>query len=70
MKEMVSLLSGMMKSHLNKYFNENPPTQLSPSYMYPEELINNPQYPFKPKIVALKKESHFNQGKIEMGQYG
>ena len=38
--------------------------------MYPEELINNPQYPFKPKIVALKKESHFNQEKIEMGQYG
>ena len=58
------------ESHLNKYFNENPPTQLSPSYMYPEELINNPQYPFKPKIVALKKESHFNQEKIEMGQYG
>jgi hypothetical protein len=57
------------ESHLNKYFNENPPTALSPSYMFPEELINNPQYPFEPKIVALKKENCFNQEKIEMGQY-
>ena len=24
------------ESHLNKYFNENPPTALSPSYMFPE----------------------------------
>lgn len=58
------------ESHLNKYFNENPPTQLSPSYMFPEELINHPRYPFKPKIIALNKESSFNQEKIEMGQYG
>lgn len=57
------------ESHLNKYFNENPPTQLSPSYMFPEELINHPKYPFEPKIVALKKEASFNQEKIEMGQY-
>ena len=57
------------ESHFNKYFNENPPTALSPSYMFPEELINHPQYPFEPKIVALKKESSFNQEKIEMGQY-
>lgn len=57
------------ESHLNKYFNENPPTSLSPSYMFPEELIGHPQYPFEPKIVALKKESSFNQEKIEMGQY-
>jgi histo-blood group ABO system transferase len=57
------------ESHLNKYFNENPPTSLSPSYMFPEELINHPQYPFEPKIVALKKESSFNQEKIDMGQY-
>lgn len=57
------------ESHLNKYFNENPPTALSPSYMFPEELIGHPQYPFEPKIVALKKESSFNQQKIEMGQY-
>jgi len=58
------------ESHLNKYFNENPPVALSPSYMFPEELINHPRYPFEPKIVALKKESHFNQEKINMGQYG
>ena len=58
------------ESHLNKYFNENPPSALSPSYMFPEELINHPRYPFQPKIVALKKESHFNQEKIDMGQYG
>lgn len=57
------------ESHLNKYFNENPPYNLSPSYMFPEELIGNPNYPFKPKIVALKKESSFNLEKIEMGQY-
>lgn len=57
------------ESHLNKYFNENPPTNLSPSYMFPEELIGHSQYPFQPKIVALKKESSFNQEKIEMGQY-
>jgi histo-blood group ABO system transferase len=57
------------ESHLNKYFNENPPFDLSPSYMFPEELINHPQYLFEPKIVALKKESSFNQEKIEMGQY-
>tara|TARA_Y100001937_G_scaffold45472_1_gene63877 strand:+ start:3977 stop:4693 length:717 start_codon:yes stop_codon:yes gene_type:complete len=58
------------ESHLNKYFNENPPVQLSPSYMFPEELIGNNQYPYSPKIVALKKESSFNQEKIELGQYG
>ena len=57
------------ESHLNKYFNENPPFELSPNYMFPEELIGHPQYPFEPKIVALKKQSSFNQEKIEMGQY-
>ena len=57
------------ESHLNKYFNENSPFELSPSYMFQEELINHPQYPYEPKIVALKKESSFNQEKIEMGQY-
>ena len=58
------------ESHLNKYFNENPPVQLSPRYMFPEELIGNAQYPYTPKIVALKKDSSFNQEKIELGQYG
>lgn len=61
------------ESHLNKYFNENPPTDLSPSYMFPEELIGNRQYPWQPKIVAINKnafDTSFNQEKIDMGQYG
>ena len=37
--------------------------------MFPEELINQPGYPYKPKIVALKKESHFNNEKFIAGQY-
>jgi histo-blood group ABO system transferase len=57
------------ESHLNKYFNENPPTALPPSYMFPEEFIGNSQYPFEPKIVALCKEPSFTQIKVEMGQY-
>ena len=61
------------ESHLNKYFNENPPTDLSPSYMFPEELTGNKQYPWQPKIVAINKnafDKSFNQEKIQMGQYG
>jgi histo-blood group ABO system transferase len=61
------------ESHLNKYFNENPPTALSPSYMFPEELINNPNYPWKPKIIAVNKDAFdtsFNQEKKELKQYG
>ena len=61
------------ESHLNKYFNQNPPTNLSPSYMFPEELTGNTQYPWQPKIVAINKnafDKSFNQEKIEMGQYG
>lgn len=61
------------ESHLNKYFNENPPTDLSPSYMFPEELIGNDRYPWQPKIVAINKnafDTSFNQEKIDMGQYG
>jgi histo-blood group ABO system transferase len=57
------------ESHLNKYFNQNSITSLSPSYMFPEELIGHPQYPFEPKIVALKKHDSFNNEKIKMGQY-
>ena len=57
------------ESHLNKYFFENPPTDLSPSYMFPEEFMGYTEYPYNPKIIALKKESSFNQIKIEMGQY-
>jgi hypothetical protein len=61
------------ESHLNKYFNENSPTDLSPSYMFPEELIENQQYPWQPKIVAINKnafDASFNQEKIDMCQYG
>jgi histo-blood group ABO system transferase len=61
------------ESHLNKYFNENPPLALSPSYMFPEELINNPNYPWEPKIIAVNKDSFdtsFNQEKRDLNQYG
>lgn len=61
------------ESHLNKYFVENPPVDLSPSYMFPEELIGVQGYPFEPKIVAINKnafDKSFNQEKIDMGQYG
>lgn len=61
------------ESHMNKYLNENPPTDLPPSYMFPEELIGNSNYPWNPKIVAINKnafDTSFNQEKIDMGQYG
>ena len=61
------------ESHLNKYFNENPPKDLSPSYMFPEELVNNPNYPWKPKLIAVNKDAFdtsFNQEKRELNQYG
>jgi histo-blood group ABO system transferase len=58
------------ESHLNKYFNENPPTALSPSYMFPGDLKDPLKYPFKPIIIALDKDPTFNQEKVNMGQYG
>jgi histo-blood group ABO system transferase len=61
------------ESHLNKYFNENPPVDLPPSYMFPEELMGNDRYPWKPKIVAVNKDAFdtsFNDEKKQMGQYG
>lgn len=61
------------ESHLNKYFNENPPSALSPSYMFPEELVNNKNYPWEPKIIAVNKDAFdtsFNQEKRELNQYG
>jgi histo-blood group ABO system transferase len=61
------------ESHLNKYFNENPPNDLSPSYMFPEELVNHPNYPWKPKLIAVNKDAFdtsFNQEKRELNQYG
>ena len=44
------------ESHMNRYLIDNPPTvSLTPSYVFAEEQINNPSYPYEPKIVALKK---------------
>ena len=44
------------ESHMNRYLIDNPPTvSLTPSYVFAEEQMNNPSYPYEPKIVALKK---------------
>lgn len=44
------------ESHMNRYLIDNPPTlSLDPSYCFAEEQMDNPQYPYKPKIIALKK---------------
>lgn len=44
------------ESHLNRYLIDNPPSiTLTPSYCFAEEQMNNPQYPYEPKIIALKK---------------
>ena len=44
------------ESHLNRYLIDNPPSlSLTPSYVYAEEFYDNPQYPYPPKIIALKK---------------
>jgi len=44
------------ESHMNKYLLDNPPAlELTPSYCFAEEQIGNPNYPYEPKIIALKK---------------
>jgi histo-blood group ABO system transferase len=44
------------ESHMNRYLIDNPPTlSLTPSYCFAEEMMNNPEYPHQPKIIALKK---------------
>ena len=44
------------ESQMNRYLIDNPPTlSLTPSYCFAEEMIGNSQYPYDPKIVALKK---------------
>ena len=44
------------ESHMNRYLIDNPPTcTLTPSYCFAEEQMGNPEYPFEPKIIALKK---------------
>jgi histo-blood group ABO system transferase len=44
------------ESQMNRYLIDNPPTlSLTPSYCFAEEQMDNPEYPYKPKIIALKK---------------
>ena len=43
------------ESHMNRYLIDNPPAlELSPSYCYAEEFYGT-NYPYEPKIIALKK---------------
>ena len=45
------------ESQMNRYLIDNPPTvSLTPSYVFAEEQMENPSYPYEPKIVALKKD--------------
>ena len=44
------------ESHMNRYLIDNPPTlSLTPTYCFAEEQIGNKDYPYQPKIIALKK---------------
>ena len=44
------------ESHMNRYLIDNPPTlSLTPSYCFAEEFMGNSDYPYEPKIIALKK---------------
>ena len=44
------------ESHMNRYLIDNPPSlTLTPSYCFAEEQMGNPNYPYEPKIIALKK---------------
>lgn len=43
------------ESHINRYLIDNPPTlKLTPSYCFAEEFLGT-NYPYEPKIIALKK---------------
>lgn len=45
------------ESHMNRYLIDNPPSlSLTPSYCFAEEQMQNPNYPYEPKIIALKKD--------------
>jgi len=45
------------ESQMNRYLIDNPPTlSLSPSYCFAEEQMQNSDYPYKAKIIALKKD--------------
>ena len=44
------------ESHMNRYLIDNPPTlSLTPSYCFAEEQMDNANYPYEPKIIALNK---------------
>ena len=44
------------ESQMNRYLIDNPPTlTLTPSYCFAEEFTGDSNYPYEPKIVALKK---------------
>tara|TARA_R100000406_G_scaffold35699_2_gene23580 strand:+ start:4781 stop:5479 length:699 start_codon:yes stop_codon:yes gene_type:complete len=44
------------ESQMNRYLIDNPPTvSLTPTYCFAEEMMGNPDYPYEPKIIALKK---------------
>jgi histo-blood group ABO system transferase len=44
------------ESQMNRYLIDSPPTlTLTPSYCFAEEHMGNPNYPYPPKIIALKK---------------
>ena len=44
------------ESQMNRYLIDNPPTlSLTPTYCFAEEQIGNKDYPYQPKIIALKK---------------
>ena len=47
------------ESQMNRYLIDNPPTlSLTPSYCFAEEQMQNPDYPYEAKIIALKKDHH------------
>jgi histo-blood group ABO system transferase len=44
------------ESQMNRYLIDNPPAlSLTPSYCFAEEQMDNKDYPYEPKIIALKK---------------
>ena len=47
------------ESQMNRYLIDNPPTlSLTPSYCFAEEQMQNPDYPYAAKIIALKKDHY------------
>ena len=45
------------ESQMNRYLIDNPPSlSLTPSYCFAEEQMQNPDYPYEAKIIALRKD--------------